>query len=443
VEEPLKLVADLVVRLAIILLAAKIGAEIAGRFLKIPPVLGELAAGIAIGPFALGGLHIGSVGPLFEVPEHSTIPIAPELFFVAQAAAVILLFQAGLETNRRQFFKYVGPATAVAAGGVLVPFALGVVATLMFGFGSTDSIRELGPALFVGAAMTATSVGITARVLADMRHLDTPEGVTILGAAVVDDVMGILVLAVVIGIEETGAISAGSIAVIAVKAVGFWLGLTLVGTLASKPISAAIGRFRGMGASLALGLALAFAAAGLAESFGLAMIIGAYSIGLALAETELKRRIEEPMSMVSQFMVPVFFVVVGMQVDVPAILEGALIFGVVLSILAVIGKMVGAGAPAMLVGFNTKGSIRISIGMVPRGEVALIIAGIGLASGAINSEIFGVVIMMTMVSTVFAPILLVPAFKGGGSGLRKPARSDDAVSSPASDAAPGASHRQP
>jgi Kef-type K+ transport system membrane component KefB len=421
VEEPLKLVAELVVRLAVILAAAKAGAEIAGRFLKIPPVLGELGAGIAIGPFALGGIHIASLGPLFEIPEHSTIPIASELFFVAQAAAVILLFEAGLETNRRQFFKYVGPATAVAIGGVAVPFVLGVAATLMFGFGSTDSIRELGPALFVGAAMTATSVGITARVLADIRQLDTPEGVTILGAAVVDDVIGILVLAVVIAIEEQGAISAGSIGMIALKAVGFWLGLTAVGILASKQISAAIGRFRSAGASLALGLALAFGAAGLAESFGLAMIIGAYSIGLALAETELKRRIEEPMAMVSQFLVPVFFVVIGMQVDVPAILDGALVFGIVLSVLAVIGKVVGAGGPGLLVGFNARGSMRISIGMVPRGEVALIIAGIGLASGAIDSEIFGVVILMTIVTTIVAPVFLVPAFRDGGSGLRKPA----------------------
>jgi Kef-type K+ transport system membrane component KefB len=420
VEEPLKLVADLVVRLAIILAAAKIGAEIAGRFLRIPPVLGELVAGIAIGPFALGGLHFGGFGPVFVIPENSTIPVAAELFFVAQVAAVVLLFQAGLETNRRQFFKYVGPATAVAAGGVIVPLALGVAATLLFGFGSTDSIRELGPALFVGAAMTATSVGITARVLADMRHLDTPEGVTILGAAVVDDVMGILVLAVVIGIEDTGAISVGSIGIIALKAVGFWLGLTAVGILASKGISAAIGRFRSLGAALALALALAFAAAGLAESFGLAMIIGAYSIGLALAETDLKRRIEEPMLMVSQFLVPVFFVVIGMQVDVPAILKGALLFGVVLSVLAIVSKVVGAGVPALLVGFNRVGSLRISVGMVPRGEVALIIAGIGLASGAIDSELFGVVILMTIVTTIVAPLLLVPAFRGGGSGLRNP-----------------------
>ncbi|MBI4219869.1 MAG: cation:proton antiporter, partial [Chloroflexi bacterium] len=410
---------DLVVRLAIILAAAKIGAEIAGRLLRIPPVLGELAAGIAIGPFALGGIEAGRFGPLFEVPHGSSVPIAPELFFIAQAAAVILLFQAGLETNRRQFFKYVAPATVVAAGGVIVPLVLGVAATVLFGFGSTSSIEELGPALFVGAAMTATSVGITARVLADLRRLDTPEGVTILGAAVVDDVLGILVLAVVIGIEETGAISAASIGLIALKAVGFWVGLTAVGILASRPLSTLIGRFTSTGASLALGLALAFAAAGLAESFGLAMIIGAYSIGLALSETELKRRIEEPMLMVSQFLVPVFFVVIGMQVDVLAILKGALVFGVVLSVLAIGGKIVGAGVPALAVGFNRTGAARIAVGMVPRGEVALIIAGIGLASGAVDTEIFGVVILMTVVTTIVAPLLLVPAFRGGASGLRK------------------------
>lgn len=419
-DEPLKLAAELVVRLAIILVAAKIGAEIAGRFLKVPPVLGELGAGIAIGPFALGGLHLGSLGPIFEIPHDSTIPVASELFFLAQVAAVVLLFQAGLETNRRQFFKYVGPATAVAVGGVVLPFLAGVGATLAFGFGGTESVRAMAPALFVGAAMTATSVGITARVLADMRRLDTPEGVTILGAAVVDDVLGILVLAVVIGIEETGAISAASIGVIALKAIGFWLGLTAIGILASKMISTGIGQFKSAGAALALGLGLAFAAAGLAESYGLAMIIGAYSIGLALSETDLKHRIEEPMLMVSQFLVPVFFVVVGMQVDVPAILRGALLFGLVLSLLAIATKVIGAGGPALLVGFNFKGSLRISFGMIPRGEVALIIAGIGLAAGIINSEIFGVVILMTIASTVIAPLLLVPSFKGGESGLRKP-----------------------
>jgi len=409
-EFPAELVAELVLALAVILIAAKIGAEIAERFLRIPALLGELAAGIAIGPFALGGLEIGGYGPFFHIPEgveivdgmihnvESVIPVAPEFFFLSQVAAVLLLFQAGLETNRQQFIKYARPATIIAMGGVIVPFSLGVLATLMFDFADTDSIAGFVPALFVGAAMTATSVGITARVLADANKLHIPEGVTILGAAVVDDVLGVLILTVVIGINDTGDVSVGSIAVIALKAVGFWLGLTIIGTLVSRH----------------------FLAAGVAELFGLAMIIGSYSIGLALSDTELKHRIEEPMGTVNLFIVPIFFVVVGMQVDIPAIFEGALLFGIVLTIFGIVSKLFGAGIPALFVGFNRLGATRIAWGMLPRGEVALVIAGIGLSTGVIGTEIFGVVIMMTLVTTLIAPLFLVPATKKPGSGLRNP-----------------------
>ena len=151
-ESPAELVAELVLALAVILIAAKIGAEIAERFLKIPALLGELAAGIAIGPFALGGIEIGGFGPFFHIPENveiidgvihhveSVIPVSPEFFFLSQVAAVLLLFQAGLETDRPQFIKYARPATVIAMGGVIVPFGLGILATLMFGFADTDSI---------------------------------------------------------------------------------------------------------------------------------------------------------------------------------------------------------------------------------------------------------------------------------------------------------------
>ena len=431
-EFPAELVAELVLALAVILIAAKIGAEIAERFLRIPALLGELAAGIAIGPFALGGLEIGGYGPFFHIPEgveivdgmihnvESVIPVAPEFFFLSQVAAVLLLFQAGLETNRQQFIKYARPATIIAMGGVIVPFSLGVLATLMFDFADTDSIAGFVPALFVGAAMTATSVGITARVLADANKLHIPEGVTILGAAVVDDVLGVLILTVVIGINDTGDVSVGSIAVIALKAVGFWLGLTIIGTLVSRHISKAITWFRTTGAVLGLALGIAFLAAGVAELFGLAMIIGSYSIGLALSDTELKHRIEEPMGTVNLFIVPIFFVVVGMQVDIPAIFEGALLFGIVLTIFGIVSKLFGAGIPALFVGFNRLGATRIAWGMLPRGEVALVIAGIGLSTGVIGTEIFGVVIMMTLVTTLIAPLFLVPATKKPGSGLRNP-----------------------
>ena len=429
-ESPAEFVAELVLLLAIILIAAKVGSEIAERVFGVPALLGELVIGIIIGPFALGSLEIGGYGPLFAIPEfvevvngvveHTTsvIPVEREFFFLSQIAAVLLLFEAGLETDRPQFIKYAAPATAVAVGGVVVPFVLGVAATLMFGFASTDSIVDLVPALFVGVAMTATSVGITARVLADINKLGSPEGVTVLGAAVVDDVLGVLFLTVVIGINDTGEISGLSVAGIFGKAVGFWLALTIGGTLLSRYISNAVTWFRSAGAILGLALGLAFLAAGVAELFGLAMIIGSYSIGLALSSTELKHRVEEQMHTVNQFVVPVFFVVVGMQVDVPAIFDGALVFGVVLSVFAIVSKVFGAGVPALFVGFNRLGATRIALGMLPRGEVALVVAGIGLSTGVIGSEIFGVVIMMTLVTTIVAPLLLVPAYEKPSSGKR-------------------------
>ncbi|MCH7641977.1 MAG: cation:proton antiporter [Chloroflexi bacterium] len=428
-ESPLEEVASLVLLLAFIILAAKLGGEMVQRFASLPPVLGELGAGILIGPFALGGIEIGSFGPLFEIPFtinelgekiEAITPVADELFFVAQVAAIILLFQAGLETNRQQFFRWIRPATAVAAGGVVVPFAFGFMATIAMGFASFDSTADLLPALFVGAIMTATSIGITARVLADIRRLDTPEGTTVMAGAVVDDVLGILIVAIIIGIADTGEVSVVDIGIIAAKAIGFWLGLMILGSLAAKRISDAFLWFRSPGVLVGLALFLAFMASAVAEIyFGLAMIIGAYTMGLALSSTELKHRIEDPMIQIGHFIVPVFFVVIGMQVDLGA-MSGAIYFGIVLSILGIVSKIVGAGLPALAVGFNRRGAWRVALGMLPRGEVALIIAGIGLASGVIGQDVFGVAILMTIVTTLVAPIFLVPAFASGGSGLRRP-----------------------
>ena len=183
-----------------------------------------------------------------------------------------------------------------------------------------DSISGMVPALFVGAIMTATSVGITARVLADIRRLDSPEGVTILAGAVVDDVLGIIILAIVVGISEEGAVTAGSIGVIFLKAVGFWLGLMIIGSLVANHLSKFVLWFKSAGGALVLALALAFIASAVAEIyFGLAMIIGAYTMGLALSDTELKHQVEGPMRSVNNFLVPIFFVVIGMQVDLSLI----------------------------------------------------------------------------------------------------------------------------
>ena len=407
-------------QLAVILAAAKVGGEICQRYLKTPPVLGELVVGIIIGPYALGQFSIPGIGPLFEAPHGAggAVPVSTELYSVSQVAAVVLLFTAGLETDLKQFLRYAGPATAVALGGVVFPFLFGVGATLLFMPGGLEGDALLYSALFMGAVMTATSVGITARVLNDIQKLDTSEGVTILAAAVVDDVLGILVLTIIVGLSSPDSqATVGGVGLVAVKAIGFWLALMVGGILCAKYISAALRAFRGAGSAIALSLALAFLAAGLAESFGLAMIIGAYTIGLALSGTPLARQVEEPIMGVYHALVPIFFVVMGMLVDISS-MGGVLLFGGVISVLAIVSKVAGSGLPALFTGFNKVGSWRIGIGMLPRGEVALIIAGIGLSRGIIGADVFGVAIMMTVVTTLMAPLILVPSFARGGSGKR-------------------------
>lgn len=415
-----EIIIELLIQLAVILFAAKIAGEIATRFLKIPQVLAELGAGVLIGPFALGSIPIPGYGPLF--PHHlvdgvrSAIPVSNELYSLAQIGSVFLLFAVGLETDLRQFLRYAGPATTVAVGGVIVPFVLGAGATVLFGI---DGVREITSpeALFMGAIMTATSVGITARVLADLNRLDSPEGVTVLAAAVVDDVLGILVLTVVVGISAAGGFSVGNVGWVAFKAIAFWLGLTALGILAAPYIERIINKVRVSGAALVFTVALALLSAGLAETFGLAFIIGAFSIGLALSTTNLGHRVDEEMAPINQVLVPVFFVVMGMLVDVGSMLN-AVVFGLVISALAVVSKLFGSGIPALFSGFNLWGGTRVGVGMMPRGEVALIIAGIGLAQGIIGPGLFGVSIMMTVITTLIAPIILIPLFRKGGAGVR-------------------------
>ena len=416
----------LLIQLSIILLAAKIAGELATRFLKIPAVLAELGVGVAIGPFALGGLSFFGVGPLFPIPlidgKPSPIPVSNELYALAQIGSVVLLFAIGLETNLKQFIKYAGPATAVALGGVILPFALGVSATVLLGFDGGGGWTS-PQALFMGAIMTATSVGITARVLADLHRLDDPEGVTIIAAAVVDDVLGILVLTVVVGISTTDTFTIGSVGWVSFKAIGFCVGLTAVAILIAPYLEKVLEKFSSTSALLCIPLALALLAAGLAEFFGLAFIIGAFSIGLALSTTRLGHLVEAAMLGIVDFLVPVFFVVMGMLVDVTSMRDG-LVFGLIISVLAIFSKVVGSGGPALVSGFNLRGSARIGVGMMPRGEVALIIAGIGLSHGIIGQELFGVSILMTVITTLIAPTLLVPLFRSGGSGVRKLAREE-------------------
>ncbi len=411
--------AHLLAQLGVILLVAKLFGELFERYLKQSAVLGELIGGMLIGPYALGHLIRlpGMHEPLFVIPhEHAGgIPLSPELWGIAQLAAVLLLFGVGLETDFSLFLRFGIPAFVVGMGGVLFPFLFGVVLTVMFGY--ADNLMHPS-ALFMGAVMTATSVGITARVLSELGRLGTPEGVTVLAAAVIDDVLGIIVLAIVTSIVQVGQVDALKLGGIAVKAFGFWLVLTGMLVVLAPTLAKFLRRFKSEGAFIGLALALCFLIASLTESVGkLAMIIGAYALGLAFSRTELREDLEHALRPLLHGLVPIFFVAMGMLVNFSAMLP-AFWFGVAISIAAIIGKVFGCGLPALAVGFNTLGGARIGLGMMPRGEVGLIVAGMGLAYKAINEAEFGVAIMMTFVTTLLAPIFLVPLFRNPQSGVR-------------------------
>ena len=411
----------LILQLAVIIIAAKMGGYLVQRFLHMPSVLGELASGMLIGPFALGGMiRFPGLDEYLFANAHAGIATSAELYGIATLASIILLFLAGLETDLAAFIRYSVVGSFVGLGGLLFAFVLGDLCAVFWPGNGIDSFMDPA-ALFLGVISVATSVGITARILAEKRKMSSPEGVTILAGAVFDDVLGIITLAIVTGMADVsgsgGAVNWGEIGLISLKAVGFFVVVTALGLIFARKITAAIKQFRSREIMVATCFGLALLLAGLAEMAGLAMIIGAYIMGLALSRTDLAHEIEHHLQGVYNIMVPIFFCVMGMMVDFSA-MKAVLAFGAVYSLMAIISKVVGCGLPAWLMRFNLRGSLRIGLGMLPRGEVALIVAGIGLAKGIIEPGVFGVAIMMTVITTMLAPPLLVKSFVGG-SGLRK------------------------
>ncbi len=448
----------LVLQIGVIIFAAKLGG-MAAAFMKLPSILGELAAGIVIGPWALGGIGIGDglfAAGLFHGAElralanagHMFDATSPSLYGIATLASVILLFLSGLETNLRMFLKYSFVGSMVGIGGVVVSFLFGDLCAVyllpqffeafaaggacpLAGIPLAEAMTKEAP-LYMGIMSTATSVGITARILSEKKKMDSEEGTTIMAGAVIDDVLGLIVLAIGNGIIAANHASAkvgaatgmdwGAIGLVALKAFGVWLGATLIGVLAARWIAKVLRKvFKDTVVIGTMAFGLALMLAGFFEFMGLAMIIGAYVMGLALSRTDLKHPIQEVLTPVYTFLVPIFFCAMGMMVDMSALCsKPVLIFGGIYTALAVAAKVVGCMVPSMCCGFNFLGGLRIGAGMVPRGEVALIIAGLGLSYGYLTQEIFGIGILMTLVTTVVAPPALVALFKPKVRGVRKP-----------------------
>jgi Kef-type K+ transport system membrane component KefB len=345
-----------------------------------PAVPGEMLAGIVRGPSVIGLVD----------------PHEPVLHALSEIGVLILLFQIGLETNPRKLLE-VGPAAlAVALVGVAVPFALGYYASAALGL---DPLVRL----VMGAALTATSVGITARVLSDLGRLQDRESQVVLGAAVIDDVVGLIILAVVSAVVAGGAVTPMLVGKLSVTAFGFIGVALLVGRFAVPPLFDLLDRHL-KGPSLPLlALTVAFLVAVLAVKVGSALIIGAFTAGLLFAPTRQLHAIEKGVVQIGYFFVPLFFVTVGALVDVGDFSDPrVLLIGGVLTLCAVVGKVLAGFAPFWFDGRK----LVIGVGMVPRGEVGLIFASMGLASGVFDGKLFSAAALMVMATTFLAPIAL-------------------------------------
>lgn len=410
----------LVLQLSLILVAAWFGGRVFKR-MKFPAVLGELVAGVLIGPYCLGQISLpGLEHGLF--PLVGEFPVSIELYSIATIASIILLFLAGLETDLQTFLQFSFVGSVVGVFGVIASFIAGdLVGVFLVNhlYGGGASFFDAVP-LFLGVVSTATSVGISTRILSDRRRLNSPEGVTILAAAVIDDVLGIIILAIIIGMAKTHTIGWVDVSLISVKAIGMWLLFTFLGIKYANQIGGALKHITDRSMIAIIALALALFVAGIFEKSGLAMIIGAYVMGLSLSKTDLSFLIQEKLDPVQRLFVPVFFCVMGMLINLQEITSPVILkFGAIYVFAAVIGKIVGCSIPSLFLNFNARGALRIGVGMVPRGEVALIIAGIGLSMGIIDDRVFSLAVMMTFITTLFTPPVFDRLLNSDKSVLRK------------------------
>jgi Kef-type K+ transport system membrane component KefB len=369
--------------LIVIYAAARLMGELAAR-LGQSPVLGELIAGVLVGSSVLGLVHETEI-----------------LKLLGEIGVMLLLFEVGLESDLQSFLK-VGPSAAfVAVIGVTAPFVLGYAVASAFGLSALKAV-------FVGATLTATSVAISARVLSDLGGLKTPEGNIILGAAVLDDVLGLVILSAMVGLAEAGAVSWLTVARTAGLAVVFLVAAIVLGIRYAHQFSRLVNQMNTRGSLVIASLTFALLLGYLAEELRVAAIVGAFAAGLVLARTEHQAHIEERLKPVTDVFVPIFFVMVGAAVDLSVLnpfepdSRPILLLAVALTIVAVLGKLVsGVG----VMGQKARRWV-VGLGMLPRGEVGLIFAGVGLSSRIIAEAEYGAIVAVVIITTFLSPILL-------------------------------------
>ncbi|MEM1588732.1 MAG: cation:proton antiporter [Candidatus Bathyarchaeia archaeon] len=359
--------------------------------LKIPEVLGELVAGMILSPYALGGLKIAGV-QLIELNEY--------VIAFAEIGAILLLFIAGLEVSFAQFKATGFESTIIGSLGVIVPFFTGTYATLFLGF-------SLHSSLIVGATLTATSIAITMRTLEEIGKLKSIEGSLMINSAVIDDVLGLIVLAIVVSIISSGVIpSPLNLILILVKTILFWLLLMMIILFIAPRFIGIAARWEAKGTVEAVSTAICFGSAVGAASIGLSPIVGSYAAGMALAESHVIVKIKDYIEKLSMIFSPLFFAVIGAKFNAKALTINSIFITLILITIAILSKLIGCGLPAITLLKNSKQGLRVGVGMVSRGEVGLIIAGIGITSGIINQDLYAAIITTVILTTIITPITL-------------------------------------
>lgn len=384
------------ISLAVLLFAAKIFAEIFNK-LKLPAVLGELIAGITVGPFALGSIPIFDGKPLVILNE--------TVHQIGEIAGLVILFIAGLHITPREFLRGGASSFTIGALGVVVPFFLGYYVFTIFGLEGLQAIM-------IATALTATSIAISVSVLGELGKMQTKEAKMILGAAIVDDILAIAVLSVVVSMVQTGNLSPDVIDVVflILKILAIFAAL-LIGAIVVVPrILHAERLWKARGSIEGIVTASFFGASAIAAIVGLSPIVGAFSVGMAVASTKLIKRVEEYVDKLEIIFAPLFFAIIGAQVNLTGVNLEVLFLSAIMIIVAIVSKLLGCGVPALLFLRSKSKAMKVGIGMISRGEVGLIVAGIGVTSGALSPNIYTTVIIMVAITTLVTPIWLKKAY---------------------------------
>ena len=374
----------LLLELFAIFLAAKVVGELFER-VQLPAVLGEILAGVVLGPFALGWIH----------PSDT-------MESIAEMGAIFVLFNAGLETSPGDLIRVGRTALLVALAGILIPFVLGFGYMKLIGDATTEAI-------FVGAAMVATSLGITARVLGDLNVLSSQLAKIILGAAVFDDILGMVILAVVAGLASAGGVDWLRMGILLGEAVAFALFMIFVAPRIVRRVHAGVEQLSTLDAPLVFALIICLLLSWMSVKIGMAAIIGAFFAGLMFADFAPRWNLLPKAHAINEFLAPFFFFSIGARLDVGLFKGPVLVTATVISALAILSKVVGCGLPMASKGWHS--FLTVGVGMMPRGEVALIVALAGLNAQIVTQTTYAIVVFMTAVTTILAPPALRYLFR--------------------------------